>query len=88
MAATKAQAKPADQSAANKCKCGCGETVVKQFKPGHDARFASQLRAAVKAGTMTPDAALKAASDISPAFVSKMQKSLASVAREQGKDAK
>lgn len=26
------------------CWCGCGETVTRRFKPGHDARFYSQLK--------------------------------------------
>jgi hypothetical protein len=30
--------------------CGCGETVVSRFKPGHDARLKSRLFAAARSG--------------------------------------
>lgn len=73
-------------TANNTCKCGCKTKVVRQFSQGHDARHASNLRRAVAAGKMTSEAALKAASDISPAFVGKLQKSLDNLAREQVKD--
>jgi hypothetical protein len=87
MATTKtAQAarKPADKpDQPAKCRCGCGEQVTKQYKPGHDARHASQLRQAVAEGKLTRDAALKVASDTSPAFVAKVTRSLDNLAREQ-----
>lgn len=86
MATTKVQ--PENQTATpagkgNKCKCGCGATVRSQFLPGHDARYASQIRKQVETGKLSRDEALRLASDVSPAFVTKVTKSLDSLAREQ-----
>jgi hypothetical protein len=81
---SKAPAKPAQPA---RCRCGCGEQVVKQYHPGHDARHASQLRQAVAEGKLTREAALRVASDTSPAFVSKVTRSLDALAKEQAKAA-
>jgi hypothetical protein len=82
-AQAKPEAKAAGPSALHDCRCGCGTKVKSTFAPGHDARYASQLRQKVAAGTLTRDAALRLASEVSPAFVSKVTKSLDNLAREQ-----
>ena len=55
--AKKAQPKPAsDQGGARsarptvECRCGCGATVTKRYRMGHDARHVTQLAKAVLAG--------------------------------------
>ena len=41
-----------------KCRCGCGEAVTALYRPGHDARHCSQLRASYEDGKLTRAAAL------------------------------
>jgi hypothetical protein len=81
-----APAKPAKPAAEPKpvrhCRCGCGAQVARTFAIGHDQRFLSAMRAAVKAGTMEADDALAQAREISPAFEGKVAKSMAQVAAE------
>lgn len=48
-----------------RCLCGCGDTVRKQFKPGHDARYASFIRRQVEEGVMTRAQALRLAATVS-----------------------
>ena len=41
------------------CECGCGEQVTRSFRPGHDSRLKSRLRAAHKEGNAQATAELK-----------------------------
>ncbi|MFZ0166058.1 MAG: hypothetical protein WAL12_20955 [Trebonia sp.] len=60
-----------------------------KFAMGHDAKYASQIRTAVKDGKMTPAHAMEMAKAVSPAFERKVGKSMAAVAAEQAQaDAK
>lgn len=47
----------------NDCLCGCGEKVFNRFKPGHDARYYSQLKKVV-AGDLTFGKLSKAAQKV------------------------
>jgi hypothetical protein len=58
------------------CGCGCGAVTKSKFAIGHDARFASNLRKAFEAGTLTRAAAQKQADAVSPAFSRKVARSL------------
>lgn len=82
-AAKRAPAKPASKPqpkaaapAPKLCGCGCKQTVTKRYRPGHDARHCSQLRAAYEAGKIGRDAALAQVAH-SPLLVSKLTRSLA-----------
>lgn len=46
--------------ASDTCKCGCGETAPRNYRPGHDARHVSQLARAVRDGSLDKRAALRA----------------------------
>lgn len=60
-----------------KCRCGCGEDKGKgQFRPGHDARYLSNLRKDYEAGTLPRDRAQAAAEAVSPAMGRKLARSL------------
>ena len=68
--------KQGDQGAVpNYCRCGCGASVSRFFKPGHDARFSGQLRRAYEAGEITRDEALLQVA-FSPLLVSKLGRAL------------
>ncbi|TXK18443.1 hypothetical protein [Homoserinibacter sp. GY 40078] len=41
------------------CKCGCGEQVKRDYRPGHDARHVSQLTRAVREGAIEKRVALR-----------------------------
>jgi hypothetical protein len=77
----------AEETAPKTCRCGCGQTVTKQFKPGHDARYAGLMRTAVAEGKMTREDALAKAAEISPAFLKKVTRSLDLVAELAAKAA-
>jgi hypothetical protein len=48
----------APRGAQKPCGCGCGEQCGGRYRPGHDARFVSQLTAKVKSGDLTAADAL------------------------------
>ena len=91
MAATKASgkaaAKPAEETAPRNCRCGCGGMVAGRstFKQGHDAKWASQLKAAVREGSMSRADALVKAGEVSPLMLSKVTRSLDLLAKELAK---
>jgi hypothetical protein len=68
--------KQGDQGAAPKyCGCGCGMSVSRHYRPGHDARHSGELRRAYEAGTLTREQALAAVAH-SPLLVSKLGRAL------------
>jgi hypothetical protein len=68
--------KQGDQGAAPKyCGCGCGMSVTRKYRPGHDARHSGELRRAYEAGTITREQALAAVAH-SPLLVSKLSRAL------------
>jgi hypothetical protein len=69
----------AQDASTKTCGCGCGAQVSRSYAPGHDARHASQLRQAVEAGSMTTRQAKAIAAKVSPAFVAKVERSLARI---------
>lgn len=64
-------------AAARLCACGCGATVARQFKPGHDARFLGALVRAARNGEMSKARAIAAARKVSPALGAKAESRLA-----------
>lgn len=77
MPARKAPAKAAEKPAPlNSCACGCGAAVRNNFRPGHDARLAGQLRRSYESGSMTHDEVLAVAGKISPTYLAKVTHSL------------
>ena len=50
-------ARSADSKPAVQCRCGCGATVSKRYRMGHDARHVTQLAKAVLAGEINRRAA-------------------------------
>jgi hypothetical protein len=65
------------------CTCQCGQPTKSKFAVGHDARFASLLRKAFEAHTLTRAQAQKQANDVSPAFSRKVARSLELAAERQ-----
>lgn len=59
------------------CGCGCGETVTRQFKQGHDARYAGALVRSVRDGSMQKRTAVAKARKISEKFAAKVEGRLA-----------
>jgi len=87
MATTKAQESRQAAHQDTKCVCGCGATVVRSFKPGHDQRFLSQIRRAVACGELPAEQAMAQARTVSEKFATKVSRSLEAVAREQERTA-
>jgi hypothetical protein len=49
MTSTKASTAKASPPTPGICRCGCGETARRNYRPGHDARHVGQLLAIAKA---------------------------------------
>jgi hypothetical protein len=73
------------ETESKKCACGCGESVARLFRPGHDARLAGVL---TTLGTTDRDAALERASAFGPKFVTKVERSIESRLAKAAKKAK
>jgi len=58
------------------CRCGCSRTCLGTFAQGHDARWVSQVRAAILAGTRNEDEALAEVLAVSTKLHDKLRHSL------------
>jgi hypothetical protein len=79
---------PDSRADPKRCRCGCEAEVRRTFAQGHDQIYLANLRSEVAAGRQTADWALAQASDISPAFVLKVSKSMAAIASHKAQAAR